>query len=709
MLLKQHRFVRLAAVVLIFTVVLCVTAPAQNVSDLQLVPFPKLVQMNPEQRFSLKTPLTIHVSAKNKELLGTVLLDEMKRAGFPEPQLVTNDSDASRLVLTAEGATFADPKLPEQAGEGKSDVGESYALTISPRGIVCLGQGEAGLYYAVQTLRQLIRANTDTDGCIPCMKIEDWPSMKYRCFQDDWSRGPSPHFETILQYFDLGSQLKHNMFTYYMEDQFEFKKHPLINPKDGTLTQEEFKKAVAFAAMRHLNILGMQQSFGHLYKILAIPEYAHLAEPGFSGSPFNTGPYMLCPAIEETYSFLDDLYSEIIPLVPFGMLFVACDETWDLAKSGPSKELADEIGVGGVYLKHILRVYDLLKKYDKRMMMAGDIITNHPDKLKELPKDIVMMCWWYEPDTDFDRFIKPFSDSGFEFFVCPGQGNWSVILPLIYKYKVNIRNFVRDGCKYGTLGMINTGWEDDGESLHGYNWHAIAWGAECSWNASKTDYTDFNKRVAAVLFGVQGDDFRKAIDLLDELQIAPELGSPFNPRFWERDFLPRESPKAVERKARRILELATPAIEHLKTTKKEATINAELLDSFLFGAARMELIGTRMLAGLETAKRYTEAASLDLSHPEQKKKALAELDAVGNIVAKVRKAHRDAEKEFVRIWNSESKPFSLDRVTKKYDDLDEWFANIENRIQDVRHKVVAAEIDTTLPDMETIRPTFDFK
>ena len=694
MLLIRHRFFRLATVVLLFVLGCCAVSPAQDASELRLVPFPKEVTMAMGQRLSLKTTLQFHLHAKNRDILGTALLDELKRAGFPEPQLIENEFAGSEFLLLlvpvdTNSLLVQLPPLPDQAGEGGGDVGESYTIHIKPNGIVCRGKGDVGLHYAVQTLCQLIRANADENGTLPCMTIRDWPSMKYRCFQDDWTRGPSPHLATLFHQFDLGAYLKHNMFTYYNENQLEYKTHPKLNPKDGTLTQEEFKQSIEYAAKRHLIMLGNQQSFGHHYKTLAVPEYAHLGEAG----------YILSPTVEEVYTFLDDLYSEILPLVPFEMFNVCCDETWDLAKSGPSKELADEIGVAGVYVRHILRVRELLQKYDKRMLMWGDIIMNHPDKLELIPKDVVMMCWDYAARPDFDAFIKPFSESGYEFFVCPGQSNWSVILPLIRQYTVNIQNFVRDGCANGAIGMLNTGWEDDGEALHGYNWHAIAWGAECSWNASKTDPADFNKRIGPVLFGAKGDDFGRAIELLAELQVSPELGSAYNGRFWERDFIPKQASGVVEKKAKRILELVQPAIQSLETTKEQATVNAELLDAFLFGARRMELIAVRMLDGLEVSRRYAAASALDLTDTAQKKAALEELEAITTIIARNRQTHRDFQAEFVRIWNSESKPFSLDRVTRKYDDLDAWFAELQQKVLDVITTVAESDTDAALPDI----------
>jgi len=662
---------------------------AEDASSLRLVPFPKQVELDQAKPFTFKNNLQLMIPEKEQSLLQPIIIEELKRAGFPEPQILVIRSDVSRVVLAKPDTNLIDPKLPEQAGEGKSDPGEAYAVSVTPEGIVCLGNDSTGLFYAVQTLCQLIRANVNEAGEIPCMTIQDWPSMKYRCFQDDLTRGPSPHLETLLFESDMGSQLKHNMFTYYMEDQYEFKKHPKISPKDGSLMQEDFKKWIEYAAKRHLIILGNQQSFGHFYKQLAIPEYAHLGEAG----------YILSPAVEEVYPFLDDLYSEIIPNLPFGMFNVCCDETADLAKSGPSKDMADEIGVGGVYVKHILRVYELLKKYDKRMMMWGDIIMNHPVELEQIPKDVVMMCWDYASRPDYDEFIKPFSSSGYDFCVCPGQSNWSVMLPLITQSTVNIKNFVRDGCKYGAIGMLNTGWEDDGEAIHGYNWYPIAWGAECSWNASKTDVADFNRRVGPVLFGVKGDEFCRAIKLLNELQDSPELGNAYNRRFWERDFTPKSPPQAIEKNAKRILELVEPAIAYLETTQQQATVNAHLIDSFLLGARKMQLIATRMLDGLEAARMYQTLALISMDTPVSKQEAEQKLTEIEKLIAKNRNAHEALKDEFVRIWNSESKPYRLDRVTKKYEDLHQWFLDLEAKVREVRNNYVDGVSEELFPDI----------
>ena len=218
-----------------------------------------------------------------------------------------------------------------------------------------------------------------------------------------------------------------------------------------------------------------------------------------------------------------------------------------------------------------------------------------------------MLTWAYDPRASFEDQIVPFARSGYEFFVCPGVDDWSRILPNFGEAAVNIRNFVRDGVKYHALGMLNTEWKDDGESLRGCNWHGYAWGAECAWNASQTTPEVFNCRLGGVLFGEKRDHFGQAIELLARTHKLPGMNGMMNGRFWQNDFPPGGDPAAVRTSARRLLAIVRPAIEHLEVCKKEAVANADLLDSFLLGARRMERIGQRMLDGLAAAEAYRDA------------------------------------------------------------------------------------------------------
>ena len=648
-------------------------AHGAEAGQVRLVPFPKEIQAQVGQ-FSLTRTLVFQTPERERGTLARPLNDELQRAGLRPVETASLASPVLAFRLAAETGPLELPPLPTNTAP------EGYSLEVRPHEVIGAAREPAGLLYGLQTLRQLIRANRHGDA-LPCLSIRDWPSLRWRAFQDDLTRGPSSTLDTLKFEASLGAYLKLNLMTYYMEYQFAFAKHPLIGPTNGSLRPTELSALVDYAKPLHLDVLGNQQSFGHFGSILKHPEYAGLRETAD----------VLSPVREQTYQLLDDLYSEVCPLLPFPWFNVCCDETYGLG-TGPARELAQQIGVGGVYVRHIRRVHDLLRdRHGKRMMMWGDIILQHPDRLTEVPKDTIMLTWGYDARPSFEDQIVPFAGSGYEFFVCPGVNNWSRILPDFGVAITNIRNFVRDGAKHGALGMINTDWEDDGETLNAVKWHADAWAAECAWNGSTTATEAFNQRIGAVLFGEGGDHFGQAVGLLAKTHRLAGMKGMMNARFWEDDFAPKAGPAAIESGASNLLALVRPALQHLEASRREARCNQNVIDALRFGARRMELIGQRMLDGLEAARRYEAAGASPTNLPN--------LDRVKQLIRRNRDAHETLGKEFATLWLSQNKPYALDWTLRRYTDAVNRYDALLQRVTTAR---TAAAAGQALPAPEDI-------
>jgi hypothetical protein len=304
------------------------------------------------------------------------------------------------------------------------------------------------------------------------------------------------------------------------------------------------------------------------------------------------------------------------------------------------------------------------------MMMWGDIILQHPDRLAEVPQDTIMLTWGYDARPSYESQILPFARSGYAFFVCPGVNNWSRILPDFGVAATNIQQFVRDGARHGALGMINTDWEDDGEAINAVKWHADAWAAECAWNASTTPLGVFNRRVGAVLFGEAGDHFGQAVELLAQTHRLPGMNGMFNSRFWQRDFGSATNAAAMRVAATDLLAVVPPALQHLEACRRGARCNLQVLDAYQFGARRMELIGQRMLDGLEAARLYGEvyqaAARSAAPGGALPGDALRQLGRVEQLVRQNRDAHAALGRQFAALWLAESKPYALDWTGKRY-------------------------------------------
>src|SRR6185503_17639181 len=192
-------------------------------------------------------------------------------------------------------------------------------------------------------------------------------------------------------------------------------------------------------------------------------------------------------------------------------------------------------GVGAVYFEHLNRIRDLLKQYDRKLMFWGDIALNHPDLIGNIPKEMIVANWDYGPKDDYNPRIKPFKDAGLEQMVCPGVWSWNQIFPNVEAASKNIINFVRDGQAAAALGMMNTSWDDDGESLFEMTWYGMVLGAAASWQNQPVDQKTFDSDFDWVFFRNDGDHFVKAIRALGSVNSTLGVGTT-DAEFWRNPF-----------------------------------------------------------------------------------------------------------------------------------------------------------------------------
>ncbi|HEY0430655.1 MAG TPA: beta-N-acetylhexosaminidase, partial [Pyrinomonadaceae bacterium] len=381
---------------------------------------------------------------------------------------------------------------------------EGYVLAVNASEVLVAGKSTAGTFYGLQTLKQLVRGE-GAAAFIPAVEIIDWPAMRWRGVSDDISRGPVPTVDYVKRQFRTFATYKLNMHSFYMEQTFASASHPLIGPAGGSLMPAEIRELVAYARRYHIELVPEQQTFGHLHKALKFEKYNELAE-----TPYGD---VLSPQQEGSYKLVADWYRELNELFPGKFFHIGADETFELGE-GQSREAAKARGVGAIYFEHLNRVREVLKPYDRWLMFWGDIALNHPDLIGSVPKDMIAMNWDYAPKDDYLPRIKPFKDAGLEEFVCPGVHNWNQIFPNLDAASKNIANFVRDGQASGALGMMNTSWDDDGESLFEMTWYGIVFGAAASWQAKPVDRAAFDDDFDWVFFRNDGDEFTEALRAL---------------------------------------------------------------------------------------------------------------------------------------------------------------------------------------------------
>ena len=359
------------------------------------------------------------------------------------------DRDNERNVPAPKGKDSAAP-APELASQG-------YVIHVTESGVVVEGETAQGVFYGVQTLRQLIRqkAPQRNDLEVPALDLRDWPSMEWRGVSDDISRGPIPTLEYLKMQIRTLAEYKINLLGFNMEHVFDFKSAPLVSPREAAegdraaLTASEIQELVSYGAKYFITILPEQQAFGHLHQFLKYEIYSDLAE-----TPHG---HVLTPTNPQTYDFIRQIYGEIIPLFLGPFFHIGSDETFELGL-GRTKALAAQQGLGRVYLEHLQKVFEIMRPYNKQLMFWGDIAVKYPELLTILPKQMIAVPWDYDPKPSYESIITPYTDAGLRVVVAPGAGDWRVIWPDFESAFVNIRNFIRDGQKHNALGALNTTW-----------------------------------------------------------------------------------------------------------------------------------------------------------------------------------------------------------------------------------------------------------
>lgn len=222
---------------------------------------------------------------------------------------------------------------------------EGYTIKVDDKGITVKAGTEAGLFYGQQTLRQLL-----TPQGIPYISIEDAPRFPYRGLHLDVSRNFFPK-EFVLKFLDVMSYYKLNRFHWHLTDgagwRIQMDKYPELTTKaafrnapnfmewgeaggkfveegtpgayGGYFTKDDIREIVAFAEARHITIIPEIEMPGHSSEVfVAYPELC------CAGEPYKGGDY--CIGNEETFTFIENVLTEVMELFPSEYIHIGGDE-----------------------------------------------------------------------------------------------------------------------------------------------------------------------------------------------------------------------------------------------------------------------------------------------------------------------------------------------------------------------------------------------
>jgi len=507
----------------LFSIISTVAVFAQS-AELNIIPQPKsMTRLKGEFKLNFKTKIvaTDDAGRKSAGILNDLL---MKNYGF-KLEFTDKLQKKNAIVFTTQG--FPIGIAPP----------ESYGLTISPQGILILGN-ETGQFYALQTLMQILPVNFKGEAKLPAVDISDAPRFSYRGMHLDVSRHFFP-VEFVKKYIDLMAQYKFNQFHWHLtEDQgwrIEIKKYPRLTeigskrpetqkeknrnpyigdgiPVEGFYTQEQIKDVVAYAKARKINVIPEIELPGHSSAALAAyPELGCKENYEYKvKTTWGIFKEVYCPT-DATFKFLEDVLEETIALFPDSpYIHIGGDEVlkdhWKesafVQELKARENLKDEHEVQSYFIR---RMEKFINSKGKKIIGWDEILEGG------LAPNATVMSWRGEKGgieaakAKHDVIMTPTDFMYFDF----GQGdakteplNIGNYLPLekVYSYNPHSKELTEDEKKYvlGAQANVWTEYIKTSEKVEYMVFPRLLALSEVNWSPLETkNYADFQKRLSA--------------------------------------------------------------------------------------------------------------------------------------------------------------------------------------------------------------------
>jgi hexosaminidase len=375
-------------------------ALADSPSEPALVPKPVKLEIAPGTfKFSDSTKIVANADAQQTgQYLSAILARTLKLPALAVEQ--TPHSGAGNILINVVSDSHIDP--------------EGYKLDISPDAIQISASTAAGAFYAVQTLRQLIQPDNSVSGTaatgwtVPCLSIEDQPRFRWRGLMLDVSR----HLFTVdevKRFLDLMALYKFNTFHWHLTDdqgwRIQIHEYPKLteigawrtdengNRYGGFYTQDQIRDVVAYAASLHITVVPEIEMPGHCQAALAAyPQLSCTGGPFEVGTKWGIYKDVYCSGKEQTFDFLQNVLTEVIPLFPGSTIHIGGDEVpkdrWqhcpDCQARIKTEHLKDESELQNYFIK---RINAMVSRQGKRIIGWDEIFGGG------LPPDAAVMNW----------------------------------------------------------------------------------------------------------------------------------------------------------------------------------------------------------------------------------------------------------------------------------------------------------------------------
>src|SRR5581483_10966260 len=474
---------------------------------------------------------------------------------------------------------------------------QGYRMIVRGGAVRIEAADSDGVFYAMTTLAQLPQRENG-QWIMPCVSIQDRPALRWRILSDDVSRGPLPTMKYFKERICTIAAFKMNGYSPYMEHVFVSPTDRLPAPLDG-ITPAQLHELAIYARHFHVALIPEQQTFAHMHNTLRLEQYAGMAELPHG--------FLLAPNVSASLTYVRRLIEQELAAAPNPPFFhIGSDETTTLGE-GETQAYVAQHGRSQVYADHIVAVNRIVHNVapKTRIMLWDDGIENDPNIMGLLPRSAVIINWHYGVQTSFLPYIHRIARGGFDQMVAPGASNWNEIYPDINTALANENLFITQGKAAHVLGVFQTVWHDDGESLFEATWYPVLYAASSAWEQQSVSPARFQADFPYAFFGSDdpryGSDIAKLADALTRLE-KPSPYDATNHLFWTSvtdDFVAQNMAKVDLHTVR----LESEEVEaHLARARPRLHANAAAV--MFIAARKFNLIGRKFQIMQEIADVY---------------------------------------------------------------------------------------------------------
>ena len=363
---------------------------------------------------------------------------------------------------------------------------------------------DAGSFYAECTLRQLRRLCPDG---LPDIVIVDGPAIPVRGVMLDVSRDRVPTVESLELLIDRLAGLRMNLVQLYIEHTFTHPGHEEVWRDASPYTPDDIARLRGFCTERHVELVGQQNSLGHMERWLAHPRYAAMAAlPGGYRNEAGAHEPAACldPEHPDSIRLAEELVANVATAFDSRWVHVGLDEPIDLSP-GVWDAIFDVPGAGvpwahvdngafcvplppdrrAQYMQWVHRLRALPALRGREMLMWADVMAPHSELLDELPAGVTLVEWGYTADHPFEARCGRIAAAGRAFWVAPGTCTWSSLGGRVAEMEANVAEAVRVAVELGAAGLLVCDWGNEGHfHHHPFSWPGFVQAAALSWNAA---------------------------------------------------------------------------------------------------------------------------------------------------------------------------------------------------------------------------------